>query len=65
MRICGDKLAVATEEGLYISVWNWKSGEHISDFVSSFILNEMMSHSPDRHAPPDGIAADARLCLSR
>lgn len=35
MRICGDNFAVACEQGLYISVWNWKSGEHISDFVRS------------------------------
>jgi hypothetical protein len=33
MRVCGDNFAVASEQGLYISVWNWKSGEHISDFV--------------------------------
>ena len=33
LRICGDNFAVACEQGLYISVWNWKSGEHISDFV--------------------------------
>ena len=37
MRVCGDNFAVACEEGLYISVWNWKSGEHISDFVRSLI----------------------------
>jgi hypothetical protein len=35
MRVCGDNFAVASERGLYISVWNWKSGEHISDFVCS------------------------------
>ncbi|KAH9974184.1 hypothetical protein BJV74DRAFT_798906 [Russula compacta] len=35
MRICGDNFAVASEQGLYISVWNWKSGEHISDFTAS------------------------------
>jgi hypothetical protein len=35
MRVCGDNFAVASEQGLYISVWNWKSGEHISDFVCS------------------------------
>ncbi|KAI9513471.1 hypothetical protein F5148DRAFT_7683 [Russula earlei] len=35
MRICGDNFAVASEQGLYISVWNWKSGKHISDFVRS------------------------------
>ncbi|KAH9960328.1 hypothetical protein BC827DRAFT_410163 [Russula dissimulans] len=35
MRVCGDHLAVASEQGLYISVWNWKSGEHISDFFAS------------------------------
>jgi hypothetical protein len=37
MRVCGDNFAVACEQGLYISVWNWKSGEHISDFVRSVI----------------------------
>jgi hypothetical protein len=37
MRVCGDNFAVACEQGLYISVWNWKSGEHISDFVCSVI----------------------------
>jgi len=37
MRVCGDNFAVASEQGLYISVWNWKSGEHISDFVCPFI----------------------------
>lgn len=36
MRVCGDNFAVASEQGLYISVWNWKSGEHISDFVCFF-----------------------------
>jgi hypothetical protein len=35
MRVCGDNFAVASEQGLYISVWNWKSGEHISDFTAS------------------------------
>jgi hypothetical protein len=35
MRIFGNNFAVASEQGLYISVWNWKSGEHISDFVCS------------------------------
>jgi hypothetical protein len=35
MRVCGDNFAVASEQGLYISVWNWKTGEHISDFVRS------------------------------
>ena len=37
MRVYGDNFAVACEQGLYISVWNWKSGEHISDFVRSII----------------------------
>jgi hypothetical protein len=37
MHVCGDNFAVACEQGLYISVWNWKSGEHISDFVCSVI----------------------------
>jgi hypothetical protein len=36
MRVCGDNLAVASEQGMYIIVWNWKSGEHISDFVCFF-----------------------------
>ena len=40
MRVCGDNFAVACEQGLYISVWNWKSGEHISDFVRSVIQTE-------------------------
>jgi hypothetical protein len=44
MRVCGDNFAVASEQGLYISVWNWKSGEHISDFVCSFFLNETIFH---------------------
>jgi hypothetical protein len=44
MRICGDNFAVASEQGLYISVWDWKSGEHISDFVCSFFLNETIFH---------------------
>ncbi|KAI0269025.1 hypothetical protein BGY98DRAFT_1016644 [Russula aff. rugulosa BPL654] len=35
MRVCGDNFAVASEQGLYISVWNWKSGEHLSDFTAS------------------------------
>jgi len=43
MRVCGDNLAVASEQGLYISVWNWKSGEHISDFVRSFPQPERSS----------------------
>ncbi|KAF8494827.1 hypothetical protein F5888DRAFT_604610 [Russula emetica] len=34
MRVCGDNFAAACEQGLYISVWNWKSGEHISDFMA-------------------------------
>lgn len=33
MRIHGDNFAIASEQGLYISAWNWKSGEHQSDFV--------------------------------
>lgn len=37
MRVCGDNFAIACEDGLYISVWNWKSGEHISDFVRSVV----------------------------
>ena len=37
MRICGNNFAVGCEQGLHISVWNWKSGEHISDFVRSVI----------------------------
>lgn len=35
MRVCGDNFAVASEQGLYISAWNWKSGEHKSDFMAS------------------------------
>jgi hypothetical protein len=34
MRVCGDNFAVSSEQGLYISVWNWKSGEHLSDFMA-------------------------------
>src|SRR6266850_1343018 len=35
LRICGDSFALASDQGLYISAWNWKSGQHISDFVCS------------------------------
>jgi hypothetical protein len=35
LRICGDTFALASDQGLYISAWNWKSGQHISDFVCS------------------------------
>lgn len=36
MRVHGDNFAIASEQGLYISAWNWKTGEHKSDFVRSF-----------------------------
>ncbi|KAI9454765.1 hypothetical protein BJY52DRAFT_1188741 [Lactarius psammicola] len=35
MRVYGDSFAIASEQGLYISTWNWKSGEHKSDFMAS------------------------------
>ncbi|KAN0138766.1 hypothetical protein V8E53_003154 [Lactarius tabidus] len=35
MRVHGDNFAIASEQGLYISAWNWKSGEHTSDFMAS------------------------------
>ena len=50
MRVCGDNFAVACEQGLYISVWNWKSGEHISDFVRSVI--QMKWHLPYADCEP-------------
>ncbi|KAI0291373.1 hypothetical protein B0F90DRAFT_1823909 [Multifurca ochricompacta] len=47
MRICGDYFAVASEQGLYISAWNWKSGEHKSDFMAS--LQSSVFHFLDEH----------------
>ncbi|KAH8982861.1 hypothetical protein EDB86DRAFT_2834202 [Lactarius hatsudake] len=35
MRVYGDSFAIASEQGLYISTWNWKSGEQESDFMAS------------------------------
>jgi hypothetical protein len=63
MHVRGDNLAVATEDGLCISMWNWKSGEHISEFCVFFYSNEMISHSADHGT--DDIAAGARPYLSR
>ena len=40
MRVNGDSFAIASEQGLYISTWNWKSGEHKSDFVRGFAQME-------------------------
>ena len=36
MRVYGDSFAILSKQGLYISAWNWKSGEHESDFVRGF-----------------------------
>ncbi|KAH9052292.1 hypothetical protein EDB87DRAFT_535142 [Lactarius vividus] len=35
MRVFGDSFAIVSEQGLYISTWNWRSGEHESDFMAS------------------------------
>ncbi|KAI0261111.1 hypothetical protein BC834DRAFT_488017 [Gloeopeniophorella convolvens] len=35
MRLCGAHLALASEQGLYISVFAWRSGAHISDFMAA------------------------------
>ena len=41
-RVCGTHIAFASDQGLYISAWDWKSGVHVSEFVSrmfrSFLL---------------------------
>ncbi len=60
MRVSGDNFAVASEQGLYISVWNWKSGKHISDFVRSLFKWKDLP-SPDHQ--PDGISTGIRLYL--
>jgi hypothetical protein len=34
-RVCGDYVAARVDFG-HISVWNWKTGEHVSHKVSTF-----------------------------
>ena len=33
-RVCGTHVAVASDQGLYIFAWDWKSGVQVSEFVS-------------------------------
>ena len=33
-RVCGTHVAVASDQGLYICAWDWKSGAQVSEFVS-------------------------------
>ncbi|KAI0291372.1 hypothetical protein B0F90DRAFT_1671519 [Multifurca ochricompacta] len=35
LRICGSHVAVASDQGLYISTWDWKTGAHISEFLAT------------------------------
>lgn len=34
-RVCGSHVAVSSDQGLYISVWDWKSGAHVSEFLAT------------------------------
>ncbi|KAH9050395.1 hypothetical protein EDB83DRAFT_2400282 [Lactarius deliciosus] len=34
-RVCGTHVAVTSDQGLYISVWDWKSSAHVSEFLAT------------------------------
>ncbi|KAH9015621.1 hypothetical protein EDB85DRAFT_2156518 [Lactarius pseudohatsudake] len=34
-RVCGAHVAVTSDQGLYISAWDWKSGAHVSEFLAT------------------------------
>ncbi|KAH8987421.1 hypothetical protein EDB92DRAFT_1125088 [Lactarius akahatsu] len=34
-RVCGPHVAVTSDQGLYISAWDWKSGAHVSEFLAT------------------------------